>query len=227
MKLKFVIYILIILIGLLFLHYKQTKNYYKPQIGDLLFQDLDCGELCVAIETVTKGIDGAKFSHVAIVSRIEKEQAYILEAIGDQVKETELNRFLLRSKDKNQRAKVFVGRLKQEFIRDIFLAIQWGRKQIGKNYDDIFILGDNKYYCSELVYEMFKRINVNLGVYPMTFKDPKTNKFFPAWISYYKKLKHRVPEGDLGLNPGSISQEKVIDIIYKYGCPESYTGACS
>ena len=33
--------------------------------GDLLFQDLNCGELCDAIETVTQGVDGKDFSHCA------------------------------------------------------------------------------------------------------------------------------------------------------------------
>ena len=37
------------------------------QDGDLLFQDLNCGELCNAIEAVTEGVNGKDFSHCAIV----------------------------------------------------------------------------------------------------------------------------------------------------------------
>ena len=40
---------------------------YKPQTGDLLFQDMDCGPMCDAIEAVTQGAEGAKFSHIGIV----------------------------------------------------------------------------------------------------------------------------------------------------------------
>ena len=32
--------------------------------GDLLFQDLDCGPFCDAIEKVTEGYRGAQLSHV-------------------------------------------------------------------------------------------------------------------------------------------------------------------
>ena len=35
--------------------------------GYLLFQDLDCGELCDAIKWVTKGVNGKEFSHLGLV----------------------------------------------------------------------------------------------------------------------------------------------------------------
>ena len=40
------------------------KNF---RTGDLLFQDIDCGGLCDAIEKVTAGVKGYHFSHVGLV----------------------------------------------------------------------------------------------------------------------------------------------------------------
>jgi len=48
--------------------FKQNHGFVL-QPGDLLFQDLDCGPLCDAIEKVTTGYQGANFSHVGIVAR--------------------------------------------------------------------------------------------------------------------------------------------------------------
>ncbi|MHC4724324.1 MAG: hypothetical protein ACYS9V_08765 [Planctomycetota bacterium] len=41
---------------------------FEPKEGDLLFQDLDCGPLCDAIEKVTTGYQGSNFSHVGILA---------------------------------------------------------------------------------------------------------------------------------------------------------------
>ena len=47
----------------------------------------------------------------------------------------------------------------------------------------------------------------------MTFKDPETKEFFPAWVAYYAELGEAIPEGESGLNPGSISRSQKIDIL--------------
>ena len=50
--------------------------------GDLLFQNLNCGALCDAIETVTEGVDGKDFSHCGIVVELN-DSLKVIEAIGD------------------------------------------------------------------------------------------------------------------------------------------------
>jgi hypothetical protein len=47
----------------------------------------------------------------------------------------------------------------------------------------------------------------------MTFKDPNTHAFFPAWVDYYQQLKQDIPEGKPGINPGLISRSNKIQII--------------
>ena len=59
----FVVAILIILSQM----YPQTSF----KVGDIIFQDLDCGPPCDAIEAVTSGYNGAQLSHCGIITEIQ------------------------------------------------------------------------------------------------------------------------------------------------------------
>jgi len=194
---------------------------FKLQKGDLLFQNLDCGELCDAIEKVTTGIDGKKFSHVAIVSKIDNDgKVYIIEAY-DGVTETSLSEFLKRSYDDKGNPKVVVARLIPEYQYLIPVAVGRAYKLIGKKYDPKFDLNNDSYYCSELIYSIFNYKDEKHGeeVFPlnmMTFKDPRTGEIMTVWKEYFKKLGVPVPEGKSGINPGAISRSPKIKIVYNY-----------
>ncbi len=199
------------------------ENGQLLQKGDLLFQDLDCGALCDAIESVTIGIDSAHFSHVGIVSDITKDnKVMITEAIGGKVKITELRTFLTRSQDNCGRPKVVVGRAKDTQV--INNAIVKLKKYIGKKYDDVFDINNDNYYCSELVYFTFENNSGEklFSLMPMTYKDKKTGKYFNSWIEYFKNLNIDIPEGKPGINPGRISRSDKIKILYKFGNPEGW-----
>jgi hypothetical protein len=184
--------------------------------GDLVFQDLNCGDLCDAIEKVTEGINGRDFSHCGIIV-IENDSASVLEAIGKKVQVTRLHTFLDRSKDHHTNIKNCVfARIKN---KDAFFkgkAVQYAVSKVGNPYDDIFLMDTTSWYCSEIIYAAFKHANNGqdfFKLYPMTYKDPATNQFFPAWVNYYKDLKHDIPEGLPGLNPGGISRDEKLEIL--------------
>ena len=80
------------------------------QEGDLLFQDLDCGPLCDAIEAVTEGVNGKDFSHCAMVVKIN-DSLKVVEAIGDQVQVITLHDFFARSGDTASIQNITVGRV--------------------------------------------------------------------------------------------------------------------
>ena len=61
------------------------------------------------------------------------------------------------------------------------------KSKLGSKYDDYFLMNNNMYYCSELIYEAFKEDSV-FQIKPMTFLDPETNDTLKAWQEYYKKL---------------------------------------
>jgi len=183
--------------------------------GDILFQDLNCGELCDAIEAVTEGIDNKDFSHCALVIK-DNGETKVIEAIGSKVQVNSLNDFLARSGDSTELKNITIGRIKRNYKSIIPEAVDFAKKQIGQPYDDEFILDNGSWYCSELIYESFKKANKGKEVFelnPMTYRNPENKEFFPAWIKYYEALQKDIPEGKAGINPGLISRSKNIRII--------------
>ena len=200
----------------------QTGRSFTLQPGDLLFQDSDCGPLCDAIEKVTTGVEGANFTHVGIVAKDGSDNFVVIEAVSSGVKATELQTFLDRSSDLKGRPKVVVGRLKKPYRRLISGALQEALNLEGKPYDKVFAINNDAYYCSELIYEIFRRANNNNPVFilqPMTFKDPDTGQTLPAWKKCFSDLGVSIPEGQPGINPGGISRSDALTIVYAYGEP--------
>lgn len=182
------------------------------QEGDILLQDLDCGPACDAIEKVTVGYNGLDFSHCGIVANIDG-QLKVVEAYGV-VQAVPVATFLNRSMDNHDNPKVIVGRPKEQAIA--MEAARASVDYIGKPYDEQFRLEDDKYYCSELLYETFKTANAGKPFFPlnvMTFKEPDSAGYMPFWIDYYEDLGKPIPEGDSGINPGAISRSPKLDIL--------------
>ncbi len=193
--------------------------------GDLLFQDADCGALCDAIEKVTTGCHGASFSHVGIVAKDKSNNFVVIEASSNGVAATALQTFLDRSFDAKGRPKVVAGRLKPKLQRLIPLALKEACALKGKSYDKAFVIDNDGYYCSELIYEIFLRANDNNPVFalqPMTFKDPDSGTILAVWQDYFSKLGVSIPQGQPGINPGGISRAPVLDIVYVYGMPDGW-----
>ncbi len=181
----------------------------------MLFQDLDSSPICDAIELVTPGYNDFNISHIGVIVNDDNELK-VLEAIPNSVQLTKIDSFLLRSLDSNNQPKVMIGRLKNQYKKHIPQAINFMKEKIGDKYDNEFIINNNMYYCSELIYEAFEKSNV-FELKPMTFIHPKTNDTLEIWKNYYKKLNIKIPEGKLGINPGIMSTSNKINIIHEFG----------
>jgi len=213
------LFLLIISILLFASGCQNSHKGFELQEGDLLFQDLDGSSLSDAIEEVTAEEKPLSFSHVGIIVSSEKEGLVVLEAIGQAVQYTSLDSFLTRSLNTDRMPKVLVGRLKKQHQSRIGKAILHGKSLIGLPYDPVYIMSDSTYYCSELIYEMFKHSGDGSEIFklnPMTFKDAKTGMFHPVWVDYYKKLGVAIPEGEPGCNPNGMSESKEIDWVFDY-----------
>ncbi len=192
----------------------------KP--GDILFQDADCGDFCLAITKVTSGFEGARLSHVGIVDFFEN-QWMVIEATGKGVVATPLETFLNQSIDKDGNPKVISGRVINQFQPLIGTALEYCRNQIGKPYDWAFEFNNDSYYCSELIYFAFKEAMGGKEFFksaPMTFIDPDSGLVFSVWEDYFKELKIPVPEGNAGCNPGGLSKSPMIQIVHVFGNPD-------
>mgnify|MGYP000845513626 CR=1 FL=1 len=197
---------------------KPEEEEFRIMEGDFLFQDLDCGELCDAIEKVTGKVDGKSFSHVGLVVR-RGDSLAVAEAIEQDVHYTQLKAFLERNVDSTGKYKIYVGRLAGFYQPLIPRAASFIHKQKGTAYDDAFIYDNGKYYCSELIYDAFQ---FAFGGKPffelsdMTYKDPDTGEIFPPWVEYFKALNTEIPEGLPGCNPNSIARDSKIKIVKKF-----------
>lgn len=183
--------------------------------GDFIFQDLDC-PLCEAIESVTTAYNGYSFSHVGLVKRTE-DKIYVGEAISSGVQWTPLDIFVSRSMEEGT-PQLLVMRLKEEAQNLIPGAIQFIEENQDAAYDSIYVYGDDKYYCSELLYDAFAVGDAPLfRLEPMTFKAKESTRFLPVWIAYYEGMNREIPEGRPGINPGGISQSPLLEPIFVIG----------
>ncbi|MDC0535244.1 YiiX/YebB-like N1pC/P60 family cysteine hydrolase [Francisellaceae bacterium] len=192
---------------------------YQPKVGDLLFQDLNCGALCNAITGVTKGYDNSYISHVGMVISAEPK-VEVIEAIGDDVHVVSLQQFLDASVNKQGEPRVIVGRLMPEYQHLVPGAVKYALSKIGMPYNETFKPdNDGKtFYCSQLIYDAFKSADDGKPIFKtnkMTFEAD--GKILSAWKNYFHNLNVKVPEGEVGTNPGMLSRSNIIKIIYNYG----------
>ena len=172
--------------------------------GDLIFQDLDCGELCDAIENVTKiqfHVDGPSLSHVGMIFK-KNDQTFVIEAYGSRVVMTPIQEVLGRPQ--NSPSKIIhlkdVRGLSKHFSLRLAKAAQ---RYVGRFYDDHFDISDETYYCSELIYKIFQDANNGKEFFhllPMMFGAPNSQER-DVWKKYFGDLKTTIPEGRPGISP--------------------------
>lgn len=192
---------------------------FKLQTGDLIFQESCAGSMGSAIKEVTTSVEEYQFTHVGMVYIDENDSIFVIEATQPRVAKTPLHEYLYPENEKDCPPVSVVGRLKPAYKHCIPKAIEESFSHVGKEYDNSFILGDDKYYCSELIYEILLKANNGNPIFPlnvMTFKSPETGKISNGWIEHFKKYNLPVPEGELGINPGAMSRSDVIEIIHRY-----------
>lgn len=177
--------------------------------GDLLFLDLDC-EACDAIARVTQkqlGVAGPSLSHVGIVAE-HTGRLVVLEAWPEPapgaVRRTELATFLGRVKGGAEKARGYYRLSLPERLRGVVQrALGQLETLLGQPYDDAFLPDNGRFYCSELIYEAFRRAQDGVALFtllPMTFGATGSPER-ATWERYYAKLGLPVPEGKPGLSP--------------------------
>lgn len=193
---------------------------FRLEVGDLLFQDLACGDLCDGVNSTTYGYQHTSVSHVGMVVSLDQSQPMMIEAVSAGVKLTPLDEFLLRSTDPSGHPRTMVGRVDVKTAALIPAAIQAARHDLGASYNATFSPTGTGFYCSQLITQSFFEANHEQTVFalhPMNFKLEKSNQFSPAWVQYFAELKQPIPQGKPGNNPGRLSRDPHISIVYFYG----------
>lgn len=164
--------------------------------GDLIFQT-SLSQQSLAIQLATK----SKYSHCGLIFK-DQDKFYVFEAVQP-VKRTPLDNWIARGQD----AKYVIKRLKNA---DEVLTPQTlqklkveGEKLSGKNYDLTFEWSDEKIYCSELIWKIYKRATgIEIG------KLEKISDFDLTNPAVKKKMRERygnkIPTDEIVISPAAI-----------------------
>lgn len=120
---------------------------YSPREGDIAFQSLPRGELVNAIE----GITSSPFSHCGVIMKSSSGSWVVHESIG-MVRETPLYLWIVRGRG----ARIDVWRPRDATLADPAKLLPALTRYHGRPYDYAYAPGDDKIYCSELVFLAYR-----------------------------------------------------------------------
>ena len=130
----------------------QTKNKVQSTTlkdGDIIFKTSQSSQ-CEAIRISTK----SKFSHCGIIFFIDN-MPMVLEAVQP-VKITAFDKWVLNGKNNDYVVKRLIDADKITALPNKIKMQEYGKSLLAKDYDLYFGWEDDKIYCSELVWKIYK-----------------------------------------------------------------------
>ncbi len=183
-----------------------NKSAASFQSGDIIFQSSQSTQ-CKAVQLATH----SKYSHCGIIF-IDKGFTFVYEAVQP-VKYTPFKEWIKHGKD----SKYVVKRLKNAstaLTPAVLTKMKTVRdKYIGKNYDLYFDWSDDKIYCSEYVWKIYKQaVNLEVG------KLQKLKDFDLSSGPVKDKLKERygnhIPLDEIVVSPQDIFESELLETVY-------------
>lgn len=181
----------------------------KPELhdGDIIFQSSKSSQ-SKAIQLATK----SKYSHMGIIYKMNNE-TYVFEAIQP-VKMTLLSDWINRG----QKGHFVVKRLKNSeklLTPNVSLKMKKvGNRFIGKDYDIYFEWSDDKIYCSELVWKIYKEAaNIEIGKLERLENFDLSSKVVKKML--VKKYGDRIPMKETVISPKAMFESEKLETIYK------------
>jgi len=174
--------------------------------GDLIFQT-SLSAQSKAIQVATK----SKYSHCGIIYK-SGEQFFVFEAVQP-VKLTPLDKWIARGEG----GRCVVKRLKNRAVvltPDALKRMKTvGNGFKGKSYDLYFEWSDDRIYCSELIWKMYKRgAGIEIG------KPEKLRDFDLSNKAVQQKLKERygnkIPMEEQVISPASIYESNLLTTVW-------------
>lgn len=176
---------------------------YLLQDGDLVFQ-----EGYHLQGRAIKAATDSRWTHIGIVFH-KDGNPFILEAVQP-VKVTSLADFVKRDSQS-----FYAMRLKNSEVvmtkKALSQARQYGLSQIGKNYDSKFLWSDDRIYCSELVWKIYKK---GLGVELCKTRQFRSYNLKHPTVQKIIKQRYRsfgfLPLDELVVAPSDIAQSSLL-----------------
>lgn len=188
-----------------------TSNAFESSIqnGDIIFHTSKSNQ-SKAIQAAT----GSKYSHMGIIYK-KGEKYFVFEAIQP-VTLTPLDKWIARG----EQSHYVIKRLKnsEKYLNEATLLKmkKIGDKYLGKDYDYFFEWSDDRMYCSELVWKIYKEAcNIEIG------KLKKLNSFNLESESVKNKIKERygknIPFDEMVISLGTMFDSDELTTIFIKG----------
>lgn len=180
---------------------------YQPQNGDIIFHTSESSQ-SLAIQKTTK----SKYTHMGVIY-LKNGTPFVFEAVGP-VKFTPLRDWVARGKDKHYVVKRLADAkevITQEAVNRM-LAV--GESFRGKPYDSYFEWSNDKIYCSELVWKIYKRaLNIEIGklqtMAEFDLSDPVVQK------EIRERFGDSVPKDETVISPAAIFASNLLIEVHK------------
>jgi len=173
--------------------------------GDLIFQTSLSGQ-SKAIQLAT----GSKYSHCGIIY-IENGQNFVFEAVQP-VKTTPLDKWIARGENGHyviKRLKNADKLLTAETLEKMKIV---GENFIGKNYDLTFEWSDDKIYCSELIWKIYKRATgIEIGKLEKLSDFDLLNEVVKQKMT--ERYGDKIPTNEIVISPSAIFNSELLTTI--------------
>ena len=199
--------IFITLLVLLCLLGCRPSTEYQPQNGDIIFHTSQSSQ-SVAIQKATK----SKYSHVGIIF-LQNGTPFVFEAVGP-VKFTPLHDWVARGEGKHYVVKRLANAKEVITQEAANLMLKIGELFEGKPYDHYFEWSNDRIYCSELVWKVYKRtLNIEIG------KLQTMGEFNLSDPLVQEKIRERfgdsVPIDETVISPAAIFASNLLITVHK------------
>ena len=176
--------------------------------GDLVFVE-GCSD--GAMDQAIMGSTGAMV-HVGIIENCN-DSIYVIDAAPKTgVSRRSFEAFMEAQKDENGHLpNISVMRLKD--CRDAEAFVAKAKSLCGTEYDFTFLPDNGKYYCSELVFDCYRRDGQPVfETVPMNFRNAEGG-FDTYWVELFEAQGLQIPQGVSGTNPDDLYHSALLKAV--------------
>lgn len=196
---------ILLLLLVTFFSCKKSNASQEPAIlqnGDLIFQTSTSAQ-SQAIQVATQ----SKYSHCGIIYK-EGDECFVFEAIQP-VTTTPLDEWIARGKNGHYVVKRLKNADKVLNPANLKKMKAAGKEMAGKNYDLYFGWSDDRIYCSELIWKIYKEgTGIEIG------KLQQLGDFDLSHPAVKQKLKERygntIPKNEKVISPAAIFESELL-----------------
>ncbi len=183
----------------------RSTDTVKLQNGDIIFQTSTSFQ-SQAIQAATH----SRYSHMGLLYK-NGEQFYVLEAVQP-VKLTPLGDWIQRGKDQHYVVKRLKNSKEVLTAKNLEKMKSEGSKYLGKSYDLYFEWSDDRIYCSELVWKIYKNVfNIEIGKLQRLAEFDLSNPVVKAKLE--ERYGKNIPKDEWVISPGQMFKSNRLETV--------------